>query len=100
MAVQRYGFIFKAPGMDFLTHNGQLESDSFSATLCGVADVEQAVMVALELLTRHVEVIELCGAFSADEVGQIRLALNDKIPLGVVQYSAEDRQRLQLTVSE
>lgn len=99
MAVQRYGFIFKAPGMDFLNHNGKLESENFSATLCGVADAEQAVMVALELLTRHVQLIELCGAFSEAEVAQIRLALNDKIPLGSVQYSAEDRQRLQLVTA-
>ena len=94
MAVQRYAFIFKAPGMDFMTHNGKLESDAFSATLCGVADVEQAVMVALELLTHHVQLIELCGAFSEAEIEQIRQALDGRIALGAVQYSAEDRARL------
>lgn len=95
MALQRYAFIFKAPGMDFLTHNGSLESEAFAATLCGVADVEQAVLVAQELLTRHVQLIELCGAFSAEEVARVRSALDDRIPVGSVQYSAEERQRLQ-----
>lgn len=95
MALQRYAFIFKAPDMDFLTHSGCLESASFAATLCGVADVEQAVLVAQELLTRHVQLIELCGAFSAEEVAQVRAALDDRIPVGVVQYSGEERQRLQ-----
>ena len=95
MAVQRYGFIFKAPGMQFLTHNGRLESDSFAATLCGVAGVEEAVLVAQELLTRHVQLIELCGAFTEAEVAQIRVAIDDRIPVAAVHYSAETRQRLQ-----
>lgn len=95
MALQRYAFIFKAPGMEFLTHNGRLESEAFEATLCGVADVEQAVLVAQELLTRRVQLIELCGAFSAAEVEQIRAALDYRIPLGAVHYGSEERQRLQ-----
>lgn len=95
MAVQRYGFIFKAPGMQFLTHNGTLESDAFAATLCGVANVEEAVLVAQELLTRHVQLIELCGAFTALEVEQIRTAIDDRIPVAAVQYSADASHRLQ-----
>ncbi|MBM3108873.1 hypothetical protein H8F21_11380 [Pseudomonas sp. P66] len=95
MAVQRYGFIFKAPGMQFLTHNGQLESDAFAATVCGVASIEEAVLVAQELLTRHVQLIELCGAFSEADVEQIRSAIDDRVPVAAVQYSAETRQRLQ-----
>lgn len=95
MAVQRYGFIFKAPGMQFLTHNGSLESDTFAATLCGVANVEEAVLVAQELLTRHVQLIELCGAFTEAETEQIRTAIDDRIPVAAVHYSPENRQRLQ-----
>lgn len=95
MAVERYGFIFKAPGMQFLTHNGRLESDTFAATLCGVASVEEAVMVAQELLTRHVQLIELCGAFTEAEVEQIRTAIDDRIPVAAVQHSPETQQRLQ-----
>ncbi|MFJ4394922.1 DUF6506 family protein [Pseudomonas sp. NPDC089396] len=95
MAVQRYGFIFKAPGMQFLTHNGSLESDAFTATVCGVANVEEAVLVAQELLTRHVQLIELCGAFTEADVEQIRNAIGDRVALAAVQYSAETRQRLE-----
>ena len=95
MAVQRYGFIFKAPGMQFLTHNGRLESETFAATLCGVASVEEALLVAQELLTRHVQLIELCGAFTEAEVEQIRTAIDDRVPVAAVQYSAETRERLQ-----
>ena len=95
MAVQRYGFIFKAPGMQFLTHNGRLESETFAATLCGVASVEEALLVAQELLTRHVQLIELCGAFSEAEVEQIRDAVDDRIPVAAVHYSAQTQQRLQ-----
>ncbi|UVJ44696.1 DUF6506 family protein [Pseudomonas sp. LS1212] len=95
MAVQRYGFIFKAPGMQFLTHNGRLESETFAATLCGVASVEEAVLVAQELLTRHVQLIELGGAFTEAEVEQIRTAIDDRIPVAAVKYSPETHQRLQ-----
>ena len=95
MAVQRYGFIFKAPGMQFLTHNGRLESETFAATMCGVASVEEALLVAQELLTRHVQLIELCGAFTEAEVEQIRTAIDDRVPVAAVQYSPETRERLQ-----
>jgi len=95
MAVQRYGFIFKAPGMQFLTHNGRLESETFAATLCGVASVEEALLVAQELLTRHVQLIELCGAFTEAEVEQIRTAIDDRVPVAAVQYSPETREHLQ-----
>ncbi|KIY40933.1 hypothetical protein TZ03_09420 [Pseudomonas sp. 10-1B] len=95
MAVQRYGFIFKAPGMQFLTHNGSLESDTFNATVCGVASVAEAQIVAQELLTRHVQLIELCGAFTETEVEQVRTAIGDRVPVAAVQYSPETRQRLQ-----
>lgn len=95
MAVQRYGFIFKAPGMQFLTHNGRLESETFAATLCGVASVEEALLVAQELLTRHVQLIELCGAFTEAEVEQIRTAIDDRVPVAAVHYSPETRERLQ-----
>jgi hypothetical protein len=95
MAVQRYGFIFKAPGMQFLTHNGRLESETFAATLCGVASVEEALLVAQELLTRHVQLIELCGAFTEAEVEQIRTAVDDRVPVAAVHYSAVTREHLQ-----
>ncbi|MCK1792015.1 DUF6506 family protein [Pseudomonas violetae] len=95
MAVQRYGFIFKAPGMQFLTHNGSLESEAFAATLCGVASVEEAELVAQELLTRHVQLIELCGAFTEAEVERIRSAIDDRISVAAVHYSPETLQRLQ-----
>ncbi|WP_449433096.1 DUF6506 family protein [Pseudomonas putida] len=94
MAMQRYGFIFKAPGMQFLTHNGRLESDTFSATMCGVASAEEAVLVAQELLTLHVQLIELGGGFSEAEVEQIRAAIDDRIPVAAVQHSPQTQERL------
>ena len=95
MALQRYAFIFKAPGMNFITHNGRLESEAFEATLCGVANIDEALLVAQELLTRHVQLIELCGAFSAEEVEQVRAALAERIPVGAVHYDGAQRARLQ-----
>ena len=92
MAVQRYGFIFKAPGMQFLTHNGRLESDTFAATLCGVASVEEAVLVAQDLLTRHVQLIELCGAFTEADAEQIRQPSDERILAAAVHKTPESGQ--------
>jgi hypothetical protein len=60
----------------------------------GVQTVDEAILVAQELLTKRVQLVELCGAFSAEDADRIRAATNDLIPIGRVQYTAEERERL------
>ncbi|MBN3564836.1 DUF6506 family protein [Aliamphritea spongicola] len=94
MALQKYGFIVKSADLDMFKHQGHMASDNFNMSIAGVQDAGQACFVAQEMLTKGVQLIELCGAFSGEEAQQIRDALEDRIPVGYVQYTTEERERL------
>ncbi len=94
MALQRYGFIVRAADLEVIKHHGHIKSTQFEMMVAGVASVEEAILAAQEMLTREVQLIELCGAFDADDAGRIRDAIEDRIPIGRVQYSAAERERL------
>jgi hypothetical protein len=94
MALARYGFIVKGPDLEFFKHQGRIQTELFDMAVSGVQTVDEAILVAQELLTKRVQLVELCGAFSAEEADRIRAATNDLIPIGRVQYTAEERERL------
>ena len=87
MALQRYGFIVKSADLEMFKHHSRLASENFDMSIAGVQDVTQAEMVAQEMITKGIQLIELCGGF------------NDHIPVGYVQYNDEERQRLQRELS-
>ncbi|ARD44879.1 DUF6506 family protein [Colwellia sp. PAMC 21821] len=94
MALQRYGFIVKSADLEMFKHHSRLASENFDMSISGVNSVEQAQLVAQEMLTKGIQLIELCGAFSAEDAQRIREAINDHIPVGYVQYTAEEQARL------
>jgi phosphoribosylformylglycinamidine (FGAM) synthase-like amidotransferase family enzyme len=95
MALQRYGFIVKSADLEMFKHHSRLASENFDMSISGVQDVAQAELVAQEMITKGIQLIELCGGFSADDAKRIREAINDHIPVGYVQYTDEERSRLQ-----
>lgn len=99
MALQRYGFIVKSPELNLFTNHSQVSTDNFNMMLCGVPDGEHATYAAQEMLTKDVQLIELCGAFSEEEAQAVRDAINDMVPVGFVQYTDEERQRIKDAVS-
>ncbi|MEH6825331.1 MAG: DUF6506 family protein [Motiliproteus sp.] len=94
MALQRYGYIVKAADLEVIKHQAHIKSEQFQMMVAGVGSVDEAILAAQEMLTREVQLIELCGGFSGADEDQIRDAINDRIPLGRVQYSDEERDRL------
>ncbi len=94
MALQRYGFIVRAADLDMFKHVGRIASEGFDMSISGVQSVDEAILVAQEMLTRRVQLIELCGAFSEEDAARISEAVNDMIPIGRVQYTPEQRERL------
>ncbi len=99
MPLQRYGFIVKSADLEMFKHHSRLASEGFDMSISGVQDVAQAEMVAQEMITKGIQLIELCGGFSCDDAQRIRDAINDHIPVGVVQYNEEERERLQRELS-
>ncbi|WP_107851821.1 DUF6506 family protein [Oceanimonas marisflavi] len=94
MTLSRYGFIVKAPDLELFKHHGRIKSDAFDLAVSGVSTLEEAIMAAQEMLTRRIELIELCGGFTAEEEAQIREAINDHVPLGRVQHREQDLNRV------
>ncbi|MBY4675185.1 DUF6506 family protein [Marinobacterium arenosum] len=94
MALERYGFIVKSADLEFLKHHARLKSDAFDMSISGVSNVEEAMLVAQEMITKGIQLIELCGGFLPEDAQRVRDAINDHIPVGVVQYSDEERARL------
>ncbi|MBE9398208.1 hypothetical protein IOQ59_13180 [Pontibacterium sp. N1Y112] len=99
MPLQRYGFIVKSADLEMFKHHARLHSENFDMSVAGVSDVSQAVLVAQEMLTKGIQLIEMCGGFSAEDAQQVREAINDHIPVGYVQYTDEERARLQRELS-
>jgi len=95
MALERYGFIVKAADLEFFKHHARIATENFNMSISGVSSVDEAMLVAQEMITKGVQLIELCGGFSLEDAQRVRDAINDHIPVGVVQYTEEERARLQ-----
>lgn len=94
MPLQRYGFIVKSNDLEMFKHHARLHSENFDMSIAGVSDVAQAELVAQEMITKGIQLIELCGGFSGEDAQRIRDAINDHIPVGYVQYTDDERARL------
>jgi len=99
MPLQRYGFIVISDDLEMFKHHARLQSENFDMSIAGVPDVSQAELVAQEMITKGVQLIELCGGFSAEDAQRVRDAINDHIPVGFVQYSDDERARLKRELS-
>ncbi len=99
MALQKYGFIVMSPDLNLFTNHSQIATDNFNMMICGVPDAEHAKFAAQEMITKGVQLIELCGAFKAEDAQAVRDAINDHVPVGYVQYTEEERVRIQVELA-
>ncbi|MGB1238896.1 MAG: DUF6506 family protein [Pseudomonadales bacterium] len=100
MALERYGFIVKSPDLNLFTNHSQIATDNFNMMVCGVPDGDHATYAAQEMLTKDVQLIEMCGAFTAEEVEKVREAVRDIVPVGFVQYTDQERNRIKEALSK
>ena len=99
MALKRYGYIVKSEGLNLFKNSSQIATDDFNMMVCGVPDTQHAVYAAQEMLTKDVQLIELCGAFNAEDAEQIRAAVKDIIPVSFVRYFDAERARIKEALS-
>lgn len=95
MALARFGFIVKGPGYVLGEHSAQLESNVFYTSVIGVPDLLGAFAAAKFMLNDGIQLIELCGGFSEEEAAEMRLSIDEKVPVGVVVYDAKSLDRIQ-----
>ncbi len=86
----RCGYIVKYETLEMVKHSTSLQSEGFSLLVSGVSNGQQAVLSAQEMLTYQVQMIELSGDFTEEEVEAVRAGINRHVPVGVVQYEQKN----------
>jgi len=95
MALEFFGFI--VTGDNFEQYQG---TDTFKMKVVGVANAEQGIAAAKEMVAQGVQLIELCGGFSPVWAGRIIEAINYAVPVGVVAYGPESIDKMHALFSE
>jgi hypothetical protein len=88
----RYAMIIKGPGYDPAVHRASLASSRFSTEVRCVSTVEDGFRAAADLAAGGVQLIELCGGFSRENAAELRARLGGRIPVGVVQYTPQEKE--------
>jgi len=84
MALSKFGFIVTGDNFE------QLQGTSkFLMKVVGVTHPEQGIVVAQQMVSEGIQLIELCGGFSPVWAGKIIEAINYAVPVGVVAYGPE-----------
>jgi hypothetical protein len=94
MPLTDFAFVIKAPGYSPAAHSAKLESALFSSRVVGVSDVSAAFAVLTQMVNDGVQLVELCGGFSAQEAERLREHIGEAIPIGLVTYTPEQEARL------
>lgn len=79
-------FIFVAGGADGRKDRSVVKTPEVELTTVGVADYQEAVSVAKELVADGIGAIELCGGFGHAGVAKMAEAVGDKAVIGVVRF--------------
>lgn len=94
MKLEKYGFIVLAPGYNPSQHNAMLESDEFRTEIICVQSIQQAITAAHKLISKKVQLIELCGGFGEESAKQIIDELQTDVPIGYVAFSKSENHKL------
>lgn len=82
----KVAFIYIAPQNDPKVHRAVIESPVVHLTVVGVANYNQAELMALELVSQGIAAIELCAAFGNEGTARIAKCVGDKALVGVVRF--------------
>jgi glutamate 5-kinase len=94
-----FAFIVKGPGYFPSQHAADIASDRFTTRVVGVSNLADAVLVAQSLIASGFQLLELCGGFTEAEAADIREKTGNKIPIGLVTYSAQQSKEIELLFS-
>lgn len=96
MNLKNYGFIVLAPQYEPGLQHAALENQCFRTEIVGVCSIEAAIDAARSLIAQGVQLIELCGGFGDDNAQQVISALNTEVPIGYVNFSRAEQEKLAL----
>lgn len=87
MKLTQYGFIFVGDGMK--ANESVLDSGTFRTVVVGVSEPAEALPVAVKMVEDGIQLIELCGEFGPIWTGKVLEAIEQRVPVGSVNYGAE-----------
>lgn len=71
-----------------------MDSGLFRTEIVGVSSLSEAKEVAKSLVGDGIQVIELCGGFDGEGAGEIIAYLDSEVPVGLVEFSGQESQKL------
>lgn len=89
-----YGFIILGNSYIPQTHKAIIESKDFKSTVICADNLDQAIIVAKEMVHTGIQVIELCGGFGQSGALKIINEINCKIPVGYVTFPGYEHDKL------
>lgn len=89
MALQRWGYIYTAPGADPDRDWTVVETGSCTTILVGIESPDLGVEVAKRLVADGVQLIECCGGLGPVHTGKIVEAVGASVPVGTTGYGPE-----------
>lgn len=92
--IKRYGFILMGSDYTSSKHNAELDSGAFYTKVVAVSTVEEACETATQFVEDGMEIIELCGAFGKENADKVIAAVDSDIPVGYVEYSENELNKL------
>ncbi len=90
----KYGYIILGDGYQPNKHHAVIASNELSSRIICVQSLEEAIIVAKQMVKDGIEVIELCGEFGQSGAFQIVNAINCQIPVGYVSFAGYEHDKL------
>lgn len=88
--MKTFAFLIKSP--EFSSSEDIAYIHDRQAAIIGVRDIDDAVSAAVKLKNEGITCIEVCGAFTEDEVRKLIEATDGQIPIGYVTHlKAQDK---------
>ena len=93
MSLRKWAFIFLSPGFTPDQHSVRLRSGECEVILIGMGmdEKEKVVEAAKDLVSKGVQLIELCGGFGPIWIAAVSYAIQNAVPVGSVAYGPEAR---------
>lgn len=85
--MKNFAFLIKSPEFHSLEDIAYIHDRQ--AAIIGVRDIDDAVSAAVKLKNEGITCIEVCGAFTEDEVRKLIEATDGQIPIGYVTHLEE-----------
>lgn len=92
MALERWLFLYTAPGVPAEGRIDVVQTAASTTTLAGFPSTDTAMSACrstLRATVASVQLVELCGAFDASHVVAVRGLVGTAVPIGLVAYTGD-----------